>query len=154
MNQGLTTFIRLGTAANPQGTYQNSIIGRTVTWNGAEHSFLSFIYKGASRNRSGDNMESELMLATNHIALNIANAAVTGKWGVLVDTVSMHPDTFATGALLGREIWQTTSFSYDPQTLVIRLSSAIDAVGGTAPTRTLTEQLVGQLPVSSQIRNV
>jgi hypothetical protein len=154
MNQGLTTFIRLGTERNPQGTYQNSIIGRTVNWNGFDHSFLSFIYKGASRNRSGDNMESELMLATNHIVMNLANSAVTNKWAIMVDTVSMHPETFATGALLGREIWQITSFSYDPETLVIRLSSAIDAVGGTAPTRTLTEALVGQLPVSSQIRNV
>jgi hypothetical protein len=99
-------------------------------------------------------MESELMLATNHIVMNIANAAVTNKWSVVVDTVSMHPETFVPGALLGREVWQVTSFSYDPETLVVRLSSAIDAVGGTAPTRTLTEALVGQLPVSSQIRNV
>jgi hypothetical protein len=154
MNQGLTTFLRLGSIQNPGAKYQNSIIGRTINWNGYDHTFLSFIYKGASRNRSGDNMESELMLATNHIVMNIANAAVTNKWALVVDTVSMHPVTFTPGALLGREVWQITSFSYDPETLVIRLSSAIDAVGGTAPNRTLTESMVGQLPVSSQIRNV
>ena len=37
-----------------------------------DHQFLSFIYQGAARNRSGDNMESGLILANNAISMGYA----------------------------------------------------------------------------------
>ncbi len=154
MIQGITTFLQLTAKSGvTQGLYQNSQIGETIRLNGVDHNFLSFIYKGAARNRTGDNIESELILANNQIAMNIASEAISKSWVIQVDTVSMHPETFAVGRVLGREIWRATGLAYDPETLIIRLSSAIDAVGGSAPTRTLTETLVGQLPITASIRN-
>ena len=43
--------------------------------------------------------------------------------------------------------------SYDPESIEIILSSAIDAVGANAPNRVLTKELVGHLPVTGSLQN-
>jgi hypothetical protein len=43
--------------------------------------------------------------------------------------------------------------SYDPTTIEIILSSAIDAVGANAPSKVLTGDMVGALPVTGSIQN-
>ena len=54
---------------------------------------------------------------------------------------------------LTHEIWLPSSLSYDPETIEIILSSAIDAVGANAPNRVLTRDMVGHLPVTGTIQN-
>ena len=43
--------------------------------------------------------------------------------------------------------------SYDPETIEVILSSAIDAVGANAPDRVLTKEIVGHLPVTGSLQN-
>ena len=43
--------------------------------------------------------------------------------------------------------------SYDPETIEVILSSAIDAVGANAPDRVLTKEIVGYLPVTASLQN-
>ena len=43
--------------------------------------------------------------------------------------------------------------SYDPETIELVLSSAIDAVGANAPDKVLTRNLVGSLPVTGSLQN-
>jgi phage-related protein len=56
--------------------------------------------------------------------------------------------------VLTREHWVAAAMSYDPSQVEVILSSAIDAVGATAPTRTLTSKLVGSLPLTGAIQNL
>ena len=117
-----------------------------------DHQYLSFIYQGATRNRSGDNMECSLILANNAISMGYAKKAVDGKYHIQVDTYLMTAD-FVPSKLLTSESWLAASLSYDPVTIEVLLSSAIDAVGANAPNRVLTTRMVGQLPVTGTIQS-
>ncbi len=155
----LTNFIAITTASgnNPSDLNPNSFqngkydqsIPHPVT--GRDHEYLSFKYQGAARNRSGDNMESGLFLSNNAISMGYAKKAVDGKYHVQVDTYLMNAD-FTPNKLLTSEIWMATSLSYDPTTIEVLLSSAIDAVGANAPNRLLTSRQVAHLPVTGTIQ--
>ena len=152
--QAITNFLLV---KNQEGDikhrYQNGLVGQTIELDGVNHAFLSFLYQGATKNRTGDNLESELILAANQVAMSIAIEAVENNWVVEVTTCSMNPNTFAVGRVLTKEIWQAAALGYDPERVTVNLSSGIDAVGGSAPTRVLTSKQVGALPTTASISN-
>jgi hypothetical protein len=153
--QALSTFLKItdqnGTV---QGRYQNSLKNLTISLDGADYAFLNFIYSGASKNRTGDNLEAGLVLASNVLSMNITTQAVTNRWNIEVISCSMNPETWVIGRTLTREFWVVASYTYDPVQIEVLLSSGIDAVGATAPTRTLTSKRVGSLPTTGAISNV
>ena len=149
----LTNFITITTASDTPpndlspNKFQNGKHGAI-----GEFQYLSFLYQGAARNRSGDNMESSLILANNAIGMNHAREAVDNKYHIDVDTFLMNTD-FTTNKLLTRETWLAASLSYDPTTVEVLLSSAIDAVGANAPNKVLTTAMVGHLPITGTIQS-
>ena len=150
----LTTFIEIRDANDRlRYRYQNSQVGSRITLNGQSYSYLSFIYQGAAKNRTGDNLEAGLILSSNWLATGIARQAVDERWRVRVDTCVMT-DSFAVSRTLTTEFWICATLAYDETTVDIVLSSAIDAVGLSAPTRVLETALVGALPVTGSIRNI
>lgn len=150
----LTTFIEIATPGGAvQHRFQNSKPGQVISYRGVNYPFLSFIYQGAAKNRTGDNLESSLVLAANGLSMGYAVQAVQNNWNVRVDSCSMNPTTFTVGKTLTTEFWLAASVSYDPETVEVLLSSSIDAVGANAPTRVLTTQLVGALPTTGSISN-
>ena len=152
--QAISNFITVKDQAGTiQHRYQNAKVGETIELDGADFSYLSFLYQGATKNRTGDNLESEIYLAPNAVAMSIAQEAVSKNWIVQVDTCSMSPKTFAVGKKLTSEVWLAASMNYDPEKLVVLLSSGIDAVGASAPTKKLTLTMVGALPSTAQIQN-
>ena len=149
----ITNFLTIRTATGSiQNRFQNSKQDTPITVDGQPFLFLSFIYQGAARNRSGDNMESSLILANNVIGMNHAREAVDNKYHIDVDTFLMNTD-FTTNKLLTRETWLAASLSYDPTTVEVLLSSAIDAVGANAPNKVLTTAMVGHLPITGTIQS-
>ena len=151
----LTVFLSI-TDANgvSQGHYQNGATGKAIRLEGRDFLFLPFIYAGATKNRTGDNLEANLVLASNKLAMNITTEAVERKWNVEVISCSMNPETWEVGRVLSREYWVATAQAYDPAQVEVMLSSGIDAVGASAPTRSLTSRLVGSLPSSGNISNL
>ena len=150
----LTNFI---TITNPNG----SVSGIPDKFQNGRHSpdisgfkYLSFIYQGAARNRSGDNMTSSLLLANNELSMNYAQQLVLNKYHVKVETWLMD-DNFdrIPNKRLTEEQWLASSLSYDPEAIEVILSSAIDAVGANAPDRVLTRDIVGSLPVTGSLQN-
>ena len=156
----LTNFITITTASNTPpndlspNKFQNGKHGAI-----GEFQYLSFLYQGAARNRSGDNMESSLILANNAISMGYAKTAVDRKYHIQVETYLMTEDfekqldSNNQPRLLTLETWLAASLSYDPTTVEILLSSAIDAVGANAPNRVLTTRMVGHLPVTGSIQS-
>ena len=124
-----------------------------IQLNGENYYYLPFLYQGAAKNRSGDNLEAALVLANNRLAMNRAREAVVNKWTIEVTVCKVHPTTLAVQRKLTTETWLAASMSYDPTTIEVLLSSGIDAVGSNAPGRVLTSQLCGHLPTTGQIRN-
>ena len=123
------------------------------------HDFLSFIYQGAAMNRSGDNLEASIILANNPISMSHVKEFVTNKYQILVETFLMdtnfNKDTAAKneGKLTGEQ-WLAASMRYDPESIELLLSSAIDAVGANAPQQILTRKRCAHLPLTGQLQNL
>lgn len=152
----LTTFLEVSTASGAvQHRFHNSGPNDQITHRGTLYPYLSFIYKGAATTRTGDNLESGLVLANNALSMGYAHIGVTSRWNVRVDTCSMTRTAGAStvARILSTEYWLMASMTYDVETIEVLLSSSIDAVGASAPTRVLTRELVGALPPSSNIQN-
>ena len=157
----LTAFV---TVKDRGGTahyfFQNGKQGNTPaerTVNG--YSYLSFIYQGAAMNRSGDNLEASLILANNPLSMSYVKDFVEKKYYIQVETFLMtadfDKDTAAkNGGRLTGEYWLAASFRYDPESIELLLSSAIDAVGANAPQQTLTKKRCAHLPLTGQLQNL
>ena len=152
--QAIATFID-----TPLGRYQNGMVGSPVSG----YEYLSFIYQGATKSRSGDNLQATLILANNVLSMNIANQLVSSFATVTVENWLMNPEKltlnvvespYSRSRLLTSEIWVVSSLSYDPETIELVLSSSLDAIGTQAPTRVLTRKLVGELPTTGSVRNL
>lgn len=164
---GITTFLVIRDSNDRvKHRFQNSKPGSVirkrdtnpdprVPVSSAQHpyNYLSFIYQGAAKNRTGDNMEAQLVLAQNELAMQKAYEAVTSRWNIQATTCIMDPISFTVKRELTTEHWIAASMVYDPEIIEITLSSSIDAVGVSAPHAVLTTSLVGALPVTSQIQN-
>ena len=134
-----------------EGRYNNVTPGQSLSYDRLSYSYLSFIYQGAAKNRTGDNLEAQIVLSVNEISTGISRKAVNNRWHVRVYSATMTASG-TVAKVLTIEDWIAASMSYDNQTLEIVLSSGIDAVGANAPTRVLTRPLVGHLPVTANIQ--
>jgi hypothetical protein len=143
--QAIATFID-----TPLGSYQNGKVGSSLDG----YQYLSFIYQGATKSRSGDNLQATLILANNVLSMNIANQLVSSFATATVENWLMNPNTYDRDRRLTSEIWVVSSLSYDPETIELVLSSSLDAIGTQAPTRVLTRKLVGELPTTGSVRNL
>ena len=132
--------------------YQNGYVGERINFYGNGYDYLSFIYQGAAKNRTGDNLEAALVLSVNAISQDIARQDVMQRKHINVYSVVTEASNFSPdGGWLSKEVWLAATMTYDAETLEVILSSGIDAVGANAPTRLLTKSLVGRLPVTANI---
>ena len=132
--------------------YQNYAPGDTISYNATPgYQYLSFIYQGAAKNRTGDNLEAALVLSVNTISQSIAKKVVMQRQHVRVHSVVIGSSYTPQTRTLSTEEWLAATMAYDYETLEVVLSSGIDAVGANAPTRVLTKKLVGRLPITASI---
>jgi phage-related protein len=146
---------RIGSAGaeNTQYLYHNAEPGAAISYDGKQYSYLSFIYPGAAKNRSGDNLEAGLVLSCNELSQGISRDIVVARDHVRVASVAMSPTGNTVINTLTVESWLAATMTYDASTVEIILSSGIDAVGANAPTRVLTKEMVGHLPSTAQVRS-
>ena len=132
--------------------YQNASPGQRLTYDGkSDWQYLSFVYQGAVKSRTGDNLEAALVLSVNQISQDIARKAVMERRHVRVYSAIIESDYSPSSRTLTTEEWLAATMTYDAETLEVILSSGIDAVGANAPTRVLTKSLVGRLPTTASI---
>lgn len=144
-----------------QHRFQNANTHGDITYEGETYKFLSFIYQGATRTRTGDNIEAALALATNQISMDYCYDIVVLdytqqqhhiKRQVVVRTCLMNDDFSSVDKVLNEEYWIGASMNYDEITVEVTLSSAIDAVYAGMPNTYLTEKQVGRLPTTASVR--
>ena len=156
----LTAFVTVkkkdGTVAHQ---FQNGRHSHPTEGNKVDgYDYLSFIYQGAAMNRSGDNLEASIVLANNPLSMSYVKDFVEQKYYIQVETFLMtadfNKDTAAkNGGRLTGEYWLAAGMRYDPESIEVILSSAIDAVGASSPDRVLTQEIVGHLPVTGSLQN-
>ena len=126
----------------------------TIIFNGRNYHYLPFIYQGTTINKSGDNIESNLIMANHPLSMSKAQQAVANKYFVEVNVcIAANDNINNITSTLTTDTWLAASLSYDSQVVEVLLSSAVDAVGVNVPSIVLTTQAVGKLPVSSDIQN-
>lgn len=142
-----------------QYRYTNgSAPGKSLSFTGSgstavPFTYLSFIYQGAAKNRTGDNLQAGLTLSTNPISTGLAQQALTNKWHLRIWTTTLDPlrNYEQVQKVLTFEDWLVASLSYDPDAVEVVLSSGIDAVTASAPNKVLTRSMVGALPTTGSI---
>ena len=135
--------------------FQNAKPKETLSYEGKGYQYLGFIYQGAAKNRTGDNLTAELILSSNALSMNHATEAVKNSYYVQMDTCLMNEEFTApaTSRPLSAEYWLAASLSYDIEVCEVMLSSSIDAVGASIPNFALTSRNVGALPSTASITN-
>nr|BAR36026.1 putative phage minor tail protein [uncultured Mediterranean phage uvMED] len=157
----MSTFIRIGQFAKIYKItttgrkevvykYQNAIPNERKEYNAQQYDYLGFIYQGAAKNRTGDNLEANFVLGTNPVSTNLSRELISTRHYAEIATVQFDRDLNITRTM-SREFWTVASLTYDAENLELVLSSAIDAVGANAPLRTLSRDMVGNLPVTANI---
>ena len=116
------------------------------------HTYLSFIYQGAAMNRTGDNLEASLVLANSPLSMGFVNQFVEEGYYVEVEVWLMNTD-FSRNSMLTKEYWLAAGMRYDPESIELLLSSAIDAVGANVPQKSLSTEQCNQLPLTGTIQN-
>ena len=126
----------------------------TINFNGKDFHYLPFVYQGTTINRSGDNIESNLIMANHPLSMAKAQEAVANKYFVEVNVCIMsNANINSLQRVLTTDTWLAGSLSYDSEVVEVLLSSAIDAVDVNVPNFVLTTEVVGKLPVTSDIQN-
>ena len=152
IGQFVEIYYMTGDAKSYVYNYQNAYVDKSIL-SGApprSHTFLGFVYQGAARNRTGDNMQSSLIIGANALSTGLAKNLLDKRHYAVVTTVQFdNNDNVA--KQLSQESWVVASMTYDAENVEVILSSAIDAVGAQAPNKTLTKDRVGNLPVTANI---
>ena len=129
-------------------------IKNTILFNGKNYHYLPFVYQGTTINKSGDNIESNLIMGNHPLSMAKAQEAVINKYFVEVNVCIVANDNIDNvTTVITTDTWLASSLSYDSQVIEVLLSSAVDAVGVNVPSIVLTTQAVGKLPVTSDIQN-
>ena len=129
-------------------------VKNTILFNGKNYHYLPFVYQGTTINRSGDNIESNLIMANHPLSMAKAQEAVLNRYFVEVNVcIAANDDIDNITNVLTTDTWLAASMSYDSEVVEVLLSSAVDAVGVNVPNIVLTTEAVGKLPVTSDIQN-
>ena len=164
-NAKRNTFVEVKNAEtleNPKINAENKVNNNaisvdfgTVSGRGPQkYYYLPFIYQGTTVNKSGDNIESNLIMANHPLSMAKAQQAVLNRYFVEVNVcIVSNINIDHVKNVLTTDTWLASSLSYDPEVVEVLLSSAIDSVGGNVPSLVLTTDVVGKLPVTSDIQN-
>jgi hypothetical protein len=109
--------------------------------------FLPFAFSGVVINRQGDNVNANLIFPNNDLTRPWATEAVNNRWLAVVGVQVLQPSV-----LLYNYTGQVMSTGWDTVQVRLELGTVLDAVGAEVPFRTFSEDLVGPLPTSNNVR--
>jgi len=132
--------------------YQNFYINKTAAFQGRDYRFLPFGFSGVTVNRTGDNVEASLVFPSNQISRGWVVNAIEDFWVATVYVMILDPDNPDTPDLLNRYIGQVSTGGWNELIVTLKLNTVIDAVGSEVPMRRLTQELVGAIPTSTNVR--
>jgi len=133
--------------------FQNFFIQQTATWNGNPHLFLPFGFSGISINRAGYNVDASLVFPKNTLSMAFSDFAIKEQWTAVVRVVWIqnidNPQQQPTQLHIYQG--QIAAGSWAESTISLTTNSVLDAVAANVPARSLTQQLVGNVPFTGQI---
>ena len=117
------------------------------------YTFIPFGFSGVTVNRTGDGLEASLVFPNNKITRKWAIDAIEEYWIMEVDVLIIDSDDRAgSHQIVHTYTGQVTSGQWDNVSLNLQLNTILDAVGTDVPRRSLTRELVGNLPITNSVR--
>jgi hypothetical protein len=137
--------------------FQNFFINKVISHSGRDYKFAPFGFSGVTVNRSGDGLESTLVFPNNELTRSWAVTAIETRHIIEVDVLLIEDSDPQSGPntahnIVHSYVGQVTGGQWDNVSLNLELSSILDAVGTDFPRRSLTQAIVGSLPVSNAVR--
>jgi hypothetical protein len=143
-------FFKLQTANNRWHRYQNYFIGETRTFKGESFSFVPFRAEGALSSLNGENQGLQVLFPSEEVVIRLVEDGEGNRLSVLTLTTAWLN---ALGAVTSTvdDYFIGTGATFNDDTVELRFRSSMDSVGAAFPARTLNEDNVGVLPLSSEL---
>mgnify|MGYP000231634605 CR=1 FL=1 len=146
----IAQYLKLTTSAGAVHRYQNYFVGASSTYLSESYDFAPFRAEGTLATLNGDNQQLQVLFPHIEYALRLVEAGdgnrlsqlqLTSAWLTAAGTITTTSTDYYIG--LGASFSETT--------IELRFRSAVDSVGSAFPGRTLTRELVGPLPLNSEL---
>lgn len=132
--------------------FQNYWVNEDATYDGVTYGYMPFAFSGSAFTKSGDNQPATLAFPNNALSRAWAATAISERWVATVRIMLLNPDDSTAGTMVTQYSGQIISGAWDTTTLQLNMASVFDAVGADVPRKKLTQQLVGHLPLTSNVR--
>jgi hypothetical protein len=149
----IAQFFDLTTTDGTRHLYQNYFVNEVYTYAGQRYNFAPFRAEGSVSNNTGDNSIMQVLFPNVEFALRLLDAGNGNRLSRLVLTTVWLTATNAIAAngATQQEFLVGIGASLSETTIELRFRSAIDSVISGFPARSVTRQLVGPLPLNSNV---
>ena len=137
--------------------FQNFFIGKALTHGGDKYQFVPFGFSGVTVNRTGDGLDASLVFPNNTLTRSWGVKSVEEAYLMEVEVLIIEDSDPTSGLTATHTTVHTytgvvTGGQWDNVSLNLELGSILDAVGTDVPRRSLTQKIVGNLPITNGVR--
>jgi len=145
--------LRITQGRNTKYRFQNFFINQQITHESDNYTFVPFGFSGVTVNRTGDGLEATVVFPNNEVSRAWGVNAINQNWVMEVDVLIIDDDAKdGPHNIVHSYTGQVVGGQWDEVSLNLQLSTVLDAVGTDVPRRSLTKELVGNLPISNNVR--
>jgi hypothetical protein len=146
----IANYFRLTTANGVVHRYQNYFISQPSTFQSETYAFAPFKSEGSMASLNGDNEQLRVLFPNVEYALRLVEEGQGNRLSELQLTTAWLTASGQIANTLS-DFYVGIGAGFSETTLELRFRSAIDSVGSEFPTRTFTRDLVGPLPLNSEL---
>ena len=152
MEYNLGHLLKTTTQAGVAYYFQNFVVGADVTYSGVNYAFIPFGFSGATASLTGDNLDASIVLTQSNLARAWAEQAIAERWLGEIKVCLVNPETKSVSSILYEYVGTIANGGWSPEQIELRLNTVMDSVKTAIPNRRLLRNLVGNLPITGQVR--
>lgn len=144
-------YFKLVTKAGTPHLYQNYFFNQSSSLGGESYNFAPFRVEGTTVSLNGDNDTLRVLFPNEEVILRLVEAGgLNYLTSLTLSTAWLNASEQIVGSPLV-DYYVGVGASYSETTIDLRFRSAVDSVGNSFPARIVTRQLVGPLPLNSEL---
>lgn len=151
MEINLGHLLTLKASSTVKYRFQNFSIKGSVAYEGATYSFAPFSFSGITASLAGDNLDARLNFPVNKLTRAWAEQALSESWIGTVQVLLLNESSTPIQKLHSY-VGVIASGGWDESAVELQLNTVMNAVRGTIPGRRFTRQLVGNIPITANVR--
>jgi hypothetical protein len=132
--------------------FQNFAVSTDVTYLEQTFAFIPFGFSGATASLTGDNLDASIILTQSNLARAWEEQAIAERWLGEISVCLVNPETRTVSRVLYEYVGTVANGGWSPERIELRLNTVMDSVKASIPNRRLLRNLVGNLPITGQVR--